>query len=260
MSTYGTRLASVGEIRQDWYSALCEQLRETPSLHRKQWEFVAIPKAVADYRGLHGTGLGFGVGTEPLPAYFASHGCTIVATDQPLTPEAKAAWGATSQLCDGKAALNTRGVCEAGEFDRRVKFRHVDMRDVPADLTGFDFCWSSCAMEHLGGLEAGFRFLWRSLECLVPGGLAVHTTEFNVSSNAGTLEAKNLCLYRLRDIEGLAAGLRAKGHELIDVNLKPPTLPEDMLVATSPNALPHIRYRVGPHVTTSAILVVRKGQ
>ena len=52
-------------------------------LHRKIWEFCFIAQAL-DERGMLARGrrgLGFAVGTEPLPAMFASRGCAIVATD-----------------------------------------------------------------------------------------------------------------------------------------------------------------------------------
>jgi len=30
---------------------------------------------------------------------------------------------------------------------------------LPADLTGFDFCWSICALEHLGTIAQGLDFI-----------------------------------------------------------------------------------------------------
>ena len=38
-------------------------------------------------------------------------------------------------------------------------YREVDMRAIPTDLRGFDFAWSSCALEHLGSLGAGMAFV-----------------------------------------------------------------------------------------------------
>src|SRR5438045_9280230 len=88
------------------------------------------------------------------------------------------------------------------------------MTAVSSDLTGFDFCWSLCAMEHFGSLEAGARFVERSLQCLRPGGVAVHTTEMNISSDDRTLVDGPTVLYRKRDIESLAAGLEEVGHNV----------------------------------------------
>ena len=51
--------------------------------------------------------------------------------------------------------LNDRLLCPPARFDQLVTFRPVDMTAIPDDLAGFDFCWSSCALEHLGSLAAG---------------------------------------------------------------------------------------------------------
>jgi hypothetical protein len=85
-----------------------------------------------------------------------------------------------------------------------VNFRPVDMRDLrlPWDET-FDFLWSSCSLEHLGSLEAGMDFVKQSTDLLKPGGVAVYTTEFNVSSNDETLTSGPLVVYRKRDVEKL---------------------------------------------------------
>ena len=54
-------------------------------LHRKMWEWLFIAEALRE-RGMLAagrSGLGFGVGQEPLVALFAAAGCDVVATDQP---------------------------------------------------------------------------------------------------------------------------------------------------------------------------------
>ena len=87
------------------------------------------------------------------------------------------------------------------------------MRNLPTHLLSFEFTWSSCALEHLGSLRAGLDFIVESMRCLRPGGIAVHTTEFNLISNDETLEIDWLSIYRRRDIEKVAAELRAAGHK-----------------------------------------------
>ena len=98
-----------------------------------------------------------------------------------------------------------------------MRYRDVDMNAIPADLRGFDFTWSSCALEHLGTLAAGMDFVVAQMDCLAPGGVAVHTTEYLVSSNDATVEAGGTVFYRRRDIEALADRLRRAGHA-IDVD------------------------------------------
>ena len=50
--------------------------------------------------------------------------------------------------------------------------------------------WSSCSLEHLGSISHGIEFILNSLKCLKQHGVAVHTTEFNLSSNEETLNEK----------------------------------------------------------------------
>jgi len=61
------------------------------------------------------------------------------------------------------------------------------MNAAPSDLSDFDFCWSASAFEHFGSIDQGLAFIERIIECLKPGGRAVHTTELNVSSNDDTV-------------------------------------------------------------------------
>lgn len=71
-----SKLCQQADFLRDDYVDWMERLCEVPRLHRKQWEFYFICKALAE-RGRLSTGcrgLGFGVGLEPLPALFASYG------------------------------------------------------------------------------------------------------------------------------------------------------------------------------------------
>jgi len=196
------------------YAEWCRRLGLEPLFNRKHWEY-AYAVGVFDQMGAIGEGsrgVGFGVGREPLPAYLASCGCSVLATDQPSTNDDAARWASTGEYTGNREGLARPALCDPQLFDSRVTFRPVDMTAVPDDLIGFDFCWSLCAMEHLGSLEAGARFVERSLQCLRPGGIAVHTTELNLSSDDRTLADGPTVLYRKRDIDSLAARLEAKGH------------------------------------------------
>ncbi|HEY1734755.1 MAG TPA: hypothetical protein VGG23_09930, partial [Acidimicrobiales bacterium] len=135
--------------------------------------------------------------------------------------------------------------------------RHVDMNDVPDDLQGFDFTWSSCAFEHLGDLRAGADFVVEQMRCVAPGGVAVHTTELNVSSGDRTVAAGPTVLYRRRDIDDLAARLRGLGYR-IDVDLTEGTAPADDHVDVPPFSDTHLRTTLGEFVTTSVGLVIEK--
>jgi SAM-dependent methyltransferase len=230
-------------------------------LHRKMWEWLFIAEALRE-RGMLApgrTGLGFGVGHEPLVALFAADGCDVVATDQPHESAVASGWtDSETEWAAGLESLNTHGLCPDDEFGRRVRYRPVDMNAIPADLRGFDFTWSSCALEHLGTLGAGADFVAAQMDCLRPGGVAVHTTEYLVSSDEETVQAGGTVFYHRRDIEELAGRLRRAGHA-IDVDYTEGTAPEDLHVDVPPYSDVHLRTRLGGYVTTSLALVITKG-
>jgi SAM-dependent methyltransferase len=233
-------------------------------LHRKMWEWLFVAEALHE-RGMLApgrSGLGFGVGQEPLTALFAAEGCDVVATDQPRQAAVASGWtDSSSEWAGGLENLNQWGLCDPDEFARRVRFEAVDMNALPGDLRtggGFDFTWSSCALEHLGTLAAGADFVVEQMDCLKPGGVAVHTTEYLVSSNDVTVEAGGTVFYRRRDIEALVARLRKQGHD-IDVDYTEGTTPEDLHVDVPPYSDVHLRTELAGYVTTSLALVVTKG-
>ena len=186
------------------------------TLHRKGWEYAYVAQALAERDMLRAgrRGLGFAVGREPLPALFASMGCEVTATDLSVDDPGSAEWARSGQHAAGVEAIEAGEVAAPEILRRRVTFRAVDMRAIPGDLRGFDFAWSSCSLEHLGTIGHGVRFILDALECVRPGGLAVHTTEYNLSSNWWTMPSGNTVLFRRRDLEGLARRLRAAGHEV----------------------------------------------
>jgi len=245
----------------DEYRYWSAAIHEAPRFHRKQWEFFFIAQALFE-RGMlepGRQGLGFAVGAEPLPALFASRSVTVVASDQDTDSAVASSW-TTAEHCSERALLNVRGICEAGAFDRLVGFREIDMRSIPPDLDGrFDFCWSACALEHLGSLDAGIRFIDEAMRVLKPGGIAVHTTEFNLSSNDETLENDNTCIYRRRDIERAVALLGGKGYQVEPIDWSMGGGFIQRLVDLPPYTHdPHIRLQVLGYDCTSFGIIVRK--
>jgi len=241
-----------------WHSAA-----DFDFINRKFWEWCAISK-VLDERAMLDTGksgLGFAVGTEPLPAYFASRGCKILATD--LAPESSAEWIKTVQHAGEKAALFRPELVDRVIFDEVVSFEFVDMKTLKGLSISdeFDFLWSSCAFEHLGSLEAGLEFVMKSAELLKPGGTAVHTTEFNLYSNNETLDSGPSVIYRRRDIEALCADLNQRGYVVDEPDYDAGTHPYDVDYDTEPymtSGKPHIKLRLGEHICTSLLIVIHR--
>jgi SAM-dependent methyltransferase len=227
--------------------------------HRKVWEWIYILEALHGRGLLHedSRGLGFGVGTDPLAAVFASFGCDLVATDLAAEDSGAGHWSDSGQHAATLGHLNQDGICEESVMERHVAFRPADMRQIPADLDDFDFTWSACAFEHLGSLAAGAAFILNQMECLRPGGVAVHTTEFNVSSNGATLGAGDTVLYRRRDIERLVRTLQQLGHR-VEVDFSSGDSPADLHVDAPPWPGPHLKIRLDRFVTTSMALIIEK--
>jgi len=256
-----TELCKAKDYQADWFKHWCNQLGESPNFHRKQWEFVFVMQSLWE-RGCitaGNKGLVFAVGTEPLPAMFASFGCQVLATDIFPDKGVEMGWANGNQLCFGIESLNTRQLCDEEDFNRLVQYRPVDMNDIPDDLTGFDFNWSSCSFEHLGTLEKGFQFLKNQLKTLKPGGWAVHTTEYNISSNDETQENNSTVIYRQRDIEYIVNELRKDGHFVEEVDFSLGGLPEDFMVDVEPHQQKvHLKLQVDKYVVTSIGLIIQK--
>lgn len=238
----------------------CRVFGERPRRHRKLWEYAIAMQALARGGMLcpGRRGLGFGVGKEPLTAVLAAHGVEVLATDAP--PDvAGPAWTETDQHALGLSELNTRNLCPEDMFRALVRFRFLDMRAIPCECRDFDFCWSLCALEHLGSWQAGLDFINASLDTLKPGGLAVHTTELACHEDGPTLETSDIVVYRRRHLEEFAEQLRSAGHH-ITLDLRLGETPFDRFVDTSPyREEPHLRLRLGNVETTSVVLIIRKG-
>jgi hypothetical protein len=186
----------------------------------------------------------------------AKSACNVVATDIPSTPQGDTYWGSSSA-----EELFYPGICDKGLFLRRVEFKTVDMTAIPDDLGTYDFLWSCCAFEHLGSLRAGLQFVLDADKCLRPGGIAIHTTEYNVSSNDETLETPGLCLYRQRDLLSLAEQIERQGSRMLPPNFAVGELPQDRYVDLPPyEQKVHLKLMVDKFVTTSfGFVIVKNG-
>jgi hypothetical protein len=238
------------------------RLGERPGgLHRKLWEWCFITQALYERGFLQaGTrGLGFAVGTEPLTSLFASMGCDVVATDLDQALALEAGWVDSDQHAEGIGQLNRKGLCPADEFAQRVRFQNLDMRAIPDSARDFDFLWSSCALEHLGSLENGVEFVVNAMDCLRPGGVAVHTTELNCDSETETVATGGSVIYRKSDLIDLSGRLRERGHEVEPFDFHTGDSEADRFVDEEPyGGRAHIKLRIGPYASTSFGLIVTK--
>lgn len=232
-------------------------------LHRKLWEWCAIAQALEERDMLRPgrAGIGFAVGHEPLPSLFAARGAQIVASDF-HGEGSRNAWAATGQQGDSLKAVHWPKALPLAEFSTRATYQNIDMRDLSrVPRSAYDFSWSSCSFEHLGSLDAGLQFLVDSLECLKPGGIAVHTTEFNVSSNDATVEAGDDVIYRRKDIEAFDARLRSMGCGIEALNFDPGHGQHDLAYDFPPwytHGRQHLKLQSHGFIATSLLLIIRK--
>lgn len=239
---------------------------DSPSYSRKEWEFEAITAVLEDFGMLESgkRGVGFAVGTEPLSAYFASRGCNILATDLSVAEDKAGLWTNTAQNAMGSSnALNMFGICDSDDFERLVSYRDVNMNEIPSDIRGFDFCWSSCAIEHIGGLIKSKTFLKKVLDVLKPGGISVHTTEINLNSNISTITDGYSVIFRRCDIEEICRWMNENGHKMY-VDFRRGNKPMDLRkCGYRKNVLDYPDFMLNCNIegyeSTSFIFIIQKG-
>lgn len=232
--------------------------------HRKLWEYVYITQVLEESGMLQEgkKGLGFAVGEEPLPSLFAAKGVDILATDLGLDGNTARMWAESSQNALGDIEkIFKPNIITKTLFDKKVRYMDLDMNRIPPNIGMFDFCWSSCAIEHVGGLELSKQFLKNMINVLKPGGIAVHTTEFNIWSNNDTEEKGYSVIYRRRDFEEIQEYMKKNGCEMIlsfkrtqhdaDKYIPFPPYPDD-------DIRNHLNLLVGNYASTSFGLIIKK--
>lgn len=264
---HGDYMASANCVAADFYhpqfKAFCDLFKHRVQLQRKLWEWAFI------HHHLHGAGvlvpgargIGFGVGHERLPAFFAAYGSHILATDAPAGMAEGDGWRKTGQHAHELDDLFDPDLIEAEAFKERVSFAPCDMNAIDQRFTQFDFCWSACCFEHLGSIEQGLDFVVNSVEqTLKPGGIAVHTTELNLSSNTYTIASGSTVLFRRQDLEQLERRLTARGHWVKPLCFDRGGSYLDACVDAPPyKAEPHLKVQLGKFVTTSVGIVIKRG-
>jgi len=192
-----------------------------------------------------------------------SRGLDVVATDQ--GSESGDHWASTGELLTGLSGLSRSHLIADEELVSHVEVRNVDMNDVPDDLGTFDVIWSSCVIEHLGSPQRGLDFVLESCLLLAPGGIAVHTTELELTRRETTADYGNCAVYRLSDLQEFAKRL-AEVNCTSDLNFSVSMdTREDRwisLVATDGQSAPpdiaHLKLAIGESVSTSFGLLIRR--
>lgn len=260
-----SQIASAHHVDDPQYEWASSAIGESNLYHRKHWEWVYI-LATANHFGVlrkDASALGFGVGSEPLVAAFAAAGMSITATDQPAAQAG--AWATTGQHSTSLEQLQRPTICDPDTLAERVDFKAVDMTELPADLGEHSLVWSSCCFEHLGSAQAGIDFVLNSMKFVAPGGIAIHTTEFDTTRTKPLLETGSLaagdyaCFYRRPELEGLISELRQQGFSVdIDWRVSKRHKHERNIDRPPYSHQPHMRVAVEDRVMTSIGLVISR--
>jgi 2-polyprenyl-3-methyl-5-hydroxy-6-metoxy-1,4-benzoquinol methylase len=224
------------DIESDWVAFWCSELKIPVVFHRKIWELAYVLQALEEFGALKAKarGLGFGCGEEPIASYLAARGAEVIVTD--LAPEEahSRGWQDTAQHATNVERAYKPFLVDRQTFDERVSHRFVDMNAIPTDLLDFDFCWSICALEHLGTIEKGMAFVLKSLDVLKPGGVAAHTTEFNFLFDDETIDNWSTVLPQRKHFLALAERLRESGHTVATLDFDVGNRPLDRFIDIPP--------------------------
>ena len=164
----------------DWFDAefdriIRHELEEEPRLHRKQWEFAQIFRTLQALGLLSATsrGLSMGGGEERLLYAVARRVGHLTVTD---LYESSSPWdGARTNNPD----YSLKAAAPFAIDLSRLTAKRMDMRALEFDDASFDFCYSSCAIEHIGEFDDFLRHLREVWRVLKDDGVYVLTTEFH---------------------------------------------------------------------------------
>jgi hypothetical protein len=233
-----SKASTQADLESDWAGYWLAQLKIPRIFHRKLWELAFVLQALWE-RGMIDPGrrgLGFGCGHEPIPSYLASRGVVLTVTDIEPDQARSKGWIDSDQHSTTIDSLYMPHLVDRETFDRQVAHRYVDMNAIPAELRDYDFCWSICALEHLGSIANGLSFIRNSLSTLRVGGVAVHTTEFNFLDDTRTIDNWPTVLFQRRHFKALAAQLRQEGHDVAELDFRIGDKPLDKFIDVPPFA------------------------
>ena len=226
------------DIESEWVAHWCGQLKIPVVFHRKIWELAYVLQGIWE-NGMMTPGrrgLGFGCGEEPLPSYFASKGIGVTVTDLAPDNRTSEGWAQTGQHTASLDKVYCDYLVDRPTFDANVSLRYVDMNDIPSDLQDYDFCWSVCALEHLGSIQKGLDFITNSLKTLKSGGIAIHTTEYNFSNDNETIDNWGTVLFQRKHFQQLFDRLTAAGHKVAPLSFDVGAKPMDRFIDLPPFA------------------------
>jgi SAM-dependent methyltransferase len=253
----------------DWFdptltTIIRHELEDEPVLHRKQWEFAVIFSALTRLGCLHprSRGLSMGSGRERLLYAVARRVAHLTVTDL-YSPTAS--W-ATARVQDALDALLAEAPFAVDP--RRLSVERMDMRTLEYPDSSFDFCYSACAVEHIGGRDALIQHLREASRVLRPNGIYAFTTEFHFGPEL--VDDPENPLFPAELLTKVVADTPFTPESIVDARLAAHPLNEpvaanlrtaflfDAIGQGLASRAPHITLLRGHHAFTSVLLVLRK--
>jgi hypothetical protein len=190
-----------------------DELRTTPNYKRKQWEFAMIYLALQAKGKIHekSRGVAFGAGRERLVYALANRVGNLLATD--LYTE-------NSTWVGARTSSPKDWLLEAAPFEvdaSRLDAAFMDMTAIEHEPNSIDFCYSSCAFEHIGKERQTFvDHLAAVRNILKDGGVYVLTTELNYGA---TIETPHNFFFSMSDLLSIVSDSGLSAEPVFDARL-----------------------------------------
>ena len=248
----------------DWFDSelrdiIVNNLRLKPRLHRKQWEFAMIFRALneAGVLNKNNEGIAFGAGEEVLIYSIMEQVKKLTATD---LYQKEAAWSGT-KTDDPKQYILEKAPFPVQE--QNLEAHYMDMRKITYPDNTFDFAYSSCAFEHISDNDEGFiEHLKEVNRTLKEGGVYAMTTEFVYAEETIPLDGNYF--FELTHLLELirASGLHAASKfdaSLVDISTNLPTvIPSQFDFPIGNYWMPHVTCVSDGITFTSCLLILTK--
>jgi SAM-dependent methyltransferase len=186
----------------DWFDpeikeVIENELQESARLHRKQWEFAMIFLTLKKLGLLKSdkTGLSLGGGNERVFYSIAKHMDKLIVTDL---------YDDTTSWDCARTTDPTEFIIASKPFpieDEKIQAMRMDMRYLDFDDNSFDFCYSSCAIEHIGEDKDFIQHFNEVNRVLKEGGIYVLTTELQFGD--ATIRDQNNYIFSREHIANL---------------------------------------------------------
>jgi SAM-dependent methyltransferase len=160
----------------DFRAVLEEVFDRGAAYHRKQWEFVVIYLNLLKAGKIHpeSVGASFGAGREPLIYLITERVKQFTATDLYIY---NTGWTTAKVDKDLSCRDFVLELADPGFPQEKLAVEEMDMRQLGFADDSLDFCYSSCAFEHIGDFDDFVSHLKEVKRVLKPDGVYVMTTE-----------------------------------------------------------------------------------